>query len=53
VVDLEFYDPCGRLDITEQFAQRLPSLLAKRIGILSNDQWQAHRTLPVLRPDVR
>jgi hypothetical protein len=49
VVDLEFYDPSGRLDITEQFAQRLPSLHAKRIGILSNDQWQAHRTLPVLK----
>src|SRR5580704_6299641 len=49
MVELEFYDPSGRLEITQHFAPRLPSLSAKRIGILSNDQWQAHRTLPMLK----
>jgi hypothetical protein len=49
MVELEFYDPSGRLEITQHFASRLPSLSAKRIGILSNDQWQAHRTLPMLK----
>jgi hypothetical protein len=49
MVELEFYDPSGCLEITERFAARLPSLDGKRIGILSNDQWQAHRTLPVLK----
>src|SRR5580700_4917096 len=49
MVELEFYDPSGRLEITQHFAPRLPSLHAKRIGMLSNDQWQAHRTLPMLK----
>jgi hypothetical protein len=49
MVELEFYDPSGCLEITEQFATRLPSLEGKRIGFLSGDQWQAHRTLPMLK----
>jgi hypothetical protein len=49
MVELEFYDPSGSLEITQHFAPRLPSLDGKRIGMLSNDQWQAHRTLPVLK----
>lgn len=49
MVELEFYDPSGCLEITERFAARLPALSGKRIGILSNDQWQAHRTLPMLK----
>src|SRR3984885_6523775 len=49
MVELEFYDPSGRLEITQHFAPRLSSLSAKRIGILSNEQWQAHRTLPLLK----
>jgi hypothetical protein len=49
LVELEFYDPSGRLDVTHKHASRLPSLEGKRIGILSGDQWQAHRTLPMLK----
>jgi hypothetical protein len=49
LVELEFYDPSGRLEITHRHAPRLGSLAGKRIGILSNEQWQAHRTLPVLK----
>jgi hypothetical protein len=49
VVELEFYDPSGRLEITHKHAARLNSLEGKRIGILSNEQWQAHRTLPMLK----
>jgi hypothetical protein len=49
MVELEFYDPSGCLEITQQYAQRLPSLDGKRIGFLSGDQWQAHRTLPALK----
>src|SRR5271156_4922519 len=49
MVELEFYDPSGCLEITQSYATRLLSLNGKRIGILSGDQWQAHRTLPMLK----
>jgi hypothetical protein len=49
VVELDFYDPSGNLKITQRHAPRLNSLNGKRIGILTNDQWQADRTLPMLR----
>jgi hypothetical protein len=49
MVELEFYDPSGCLEITQRFAARLPSLNGKRIGMLSGDQWQADRTLPMLK----
>jgi hypothetical protein len=46
---LEFYDPSGDLEITQSHAQRLDSLNGKRIGMLTNEQWQAGRTLPLLK----
>jgi hypothetical protein len=49
VVELEFYDPSGKLEITHNHASRLDTLNGKRIGLLSNEQWQAHRTLPMLQ----
>src|SRR5271170_4166057 len=49
MVELEFYDPSGCLEITQRYAARLPTLDGKRIGILSNAQWQAERTLPMLK----
>lgn len=49
MVALEFFDPSGKLEITQRHAPRLDTLNGKRIGILSNEQWQAHRTLPMLK----
>jgi len=46
---LEFYDPSGILEVTQPFAPRLPSLEGKRIGFVSNEQWQAYRMLPLLK----
>ena len=46
---LEFYDPSGTLEVTQPFAPRLASLEGKRIGIVSNEQWQAFRMLPMLK----
>jgi len=46
---LEFYDPSGTLEVTQSFAPRLDSLEGKRIGIVSNEQWQAFRMLPMLK----
>ena len=49
MVTLEFHDPCGRLEVTQPHAPRLPSLEGKRIGFVSNEQWQAYRMLPLLK----
>lgn len=49
MVTLEFYDPSGALEVTQPHAPRLPSLDGKRIGIVSNEQWQAYRMLPLLK----
>ena len=46
---LEFHDPSGAIEATTPHAPRLASLGGKRIGFLSNEQWQAFRTLPLLK----
>ena len=46
---LEFYDPSGTLEVSQPFAPRLASLEGKRIGFVSNEQWQAYRMLPLLK----
>ena len=45
---LEFYDPSGTIEAGQPHAPRLPSLAGRRIGFVSNEQWQAYRTLPLL-----
>ena len=49
MVKLEFHDPSGVLEVTQPFAPRLASLAGKRIGFVSNEQWQAFRMLPMLK----
>jgi hypothetical protein len=49
MITLEFYDPSGRTEVTRLHAPRLDTLEGKRIGLLSNDQWQAYRTLPMIK----
>ena len=49
MVTLEFHDPCGRLEVKQPHAPRLDSLAGKRIGFVSNEQWQAYRALPLLK----
>ncbi len=46
---LEFYDPSGSIEVTQAHAPRLESLAGKRIGIVTNEQWQAFRALPLLK----
>ena len=46
---LEIFDPSGATEITRLHASRLPSLEGKTIAMLSDDMWQAHRMLPLLR----
>ncbi len=49
MVKLEFHDPSGTIEVTQPHARRLPSLDGKRIGIVTNEQWQAFRALPLLK----
>ena len=49
MVKLNFYDPSGGIEVTQPHAPRLASLAGKRIGIVTNEQWQAFRTLPLLK----
>ncbi len=49
MVKLEFHDPSGALEVTQAHAPRLASLEGKRIGFVSNEQWQAYRMLPLLK----
>ena len=49
MVKIEFHDPSGSLEVTTAHAPRLTTLEGKRIGFVSNDQWQAYRMLPLLK----
>lgn len=52
MIRLEFYDPTGSLEVTQRHAPRLNSLEGKRIGFVSNEQWQAYRMLPMLKAQL-
>lgn len=45
---LEVFDPSGATDILQLHAPRLKSLEGKTVGFVSNDEWQSHRTLPLV-----
>jgi len=49
MVQLEFYDPAGALEITTPHAPRLDEIAGKKIGFVTNEQWQAFRTLPLIK----
>jgi hypothetical protein len=49
MVTLEFHDPSSTLEVTQPHAARIPSLAGKKIGFVSNEQWQAYRMLPLLK----
>jgi hypothetical protein len=46
---MEVFNPTGASGVTAPFAPRLKTLHKKKIGLLSNGIWQAHRTLPLLK----
>jgi hypothetical protein len=49
MVRFNVFDPSGATEITRLHATRLDSLANKNIGLLSDDMWQAHRMLPLIR----
>ena len=46
---LELHDPTGSIEIKQPHAKRLDALRGKRIGFLTNEQWQAYFALPVIK----
>ncbi len=42
---MEVFDPSGITETTVPFAPRLASLEGRKIGLLSNQMWQAERAL--------
>lgn len=49
MVALKLFNPAGATEITRLHAPRLPELANKNIAMLSDDMWQAHRILPLIR----
>jgi hypothetical protein len=49
MVTLEFHDPSGAIEVKQAHAPRIASLEGKRVGFVSNEQWQAYRMLPLLK----
>src|SRR5438445_281655 len=46
---LEFHAPSGAIEVKQPFAPRVSALAGRRVGFVSNDQWQAFRMLPLLK----
>ncbi len=53
MVKLDFHDPSGSIEVTQAHARRLKTLEGKRIGIVTNEQWQAFRTLAPAQTNAR
>ena len=49
MVTLEFHDPSGTIEVKQPHAARVATLAGKRVGFVSNEQWQAYRMLPRLK----
>ena len=49
MISLEFHDPSGAIEVKQPHAPRLDGLAGKRVGFVSNEQWQAYRMLPLLK----
>lgn len=50
---LEVFAPTGSTEILQLHAPRLKTLTGKTIGFISNDDWQAHRTLPAVAESMQ
>ena len=49
MISLEFHDQSGAIEVKQPHAARVTALGGKRVGFVSNEQWQAFRMLPLLK----
>ena len=49
MIRVEFHDPSGAIEVKRPHAPRVAALAGKRVGFVSNEQWQAYRMLPLLK----
>ena len=50
---LEVFDPTGATEVLRLHASRLDSLAGKKVAFLSDDMWQAHRMMPLIREKLQ
>ena len=48
-VSITVYDPTGAMEITQQFSPRLDTLEGKTIAFVADDEWEDHRTFPMIK----
>jgi len=60
MAEIQFFNPSGKLDISQHHAARLPTLAGKKIGLLANGEWQSLRALRLMQglleadfPDIK
>ena len=49
MTEIAFFDPTGYTEVSQPHAPRLSTLAGKRVGFLTNEQWQAYFALPALK----
>ena len=47
--NLELIDPTGSTEVAHLHAARINDLSGKTVALLSDDMWQTHRMLPLLK----
>ena len=52
MIEIQFYDPTGNTEVSQPHAPRPVSLQGKRIGFLTNEEWQAYFALPALKAQM-
>jgi hypothetical protein len=52
MITIKVYDPTGHTEVSQPHAPRPASLEGKRIGFLTNEQWQAYFALPALKAEL-
>ncbi|MBI10138.1 MAG: hypothetical protein CMM55_11475 [Rhodospirillaceae bacterium] len=50
---LEIFDPTGATEVINLHASRIDTLAGKTVAFLSDDMWQAHRMLPLVREKLQ
>ena len=49
---MHVHNPTGATEIARLHAPRLDSLAGKKVAMLSDDMWQSHRILPLLKAQL-